>query len=977
MKLLEERILLYLYNWDAKDNKSNLKNLSRILSISESDVSAALKNLMNKELIEKMPLYDNVIFSLTIKGEKYAKKLDDQDAINWLFSRNVKETLPSENILNTNTANTGKIYLIEDLAPKLVYKKFYSLIHGNSKALILSRPAKRGFIENNEHVKTYWFTKIQAEDSIDPTKIVTILLTITSTLSNGDMLFLDGIDFLATHNGEDSIVKFIHQIIDYVTIYNITFILPISVDSVSKRMLAILEGETNVIKNEKELNAVGDSEQPPKNGNKYEQNNFVDRETYLTKMNDILKLSGESVLIWGIAGIGKSSIVKKYLEDKKNSIIWIDLYEGISELHIMELIATHLSTLNRPYLSTYLSTSDSVNRSVIEKIFYDDVQAIPDLLIIFDNIQYAVDVLSHIYRILNEVMKKSKKGNLILLGREKASDNIFSSINDIYVSGFDLNGTISFLKLKDITNERVVKEIHKITSGHPLLLTLIDNESDLSIIDSNIKSFIDKSINSKLTDTERDLLGKVSIYRYPVPEYTITKDDKDKSILKQLIKKGFVYVSNTNLISIHDLIREYFNKYSSEDLKKRWHELAYDHYLNISNKTKEGIGVITYEMVYHAINCDKIIEAKSSLVKHYLNMIDAGLGREMISLVNMLLNKDSNDASLFILHAILLETYDEKNNALTEYIKILNVLKKQKMEYDNLLRMGKIHERVAYIYIEMGSIDNAKKHFEHCQDIAFNISSPELLVSSYNGLGTVYSSLKKMDTSLEFYKKAIDIAKKIADLSLECNIYNNISNLYLNNKEYDMAMEYSSKGLDIAERYNLLNEKGTLLNTFGRIEKYKKNWEKAYELLIQAQIIITKRGKQSLLGTIDTNLGLLSYLLNEQSRGEKYFNDAYYIFDSLNNKKLLFYFYITKAVSMIHASDIKKAINIMNGLDTYMDKDPNLMQIYQILKDLIERKNMKEVDVQINKFLNNNYDPVLYESIHDIIIIRDALNSEI
>ena len=54
-------------NWDAKDNKSNLKNLSRILSISESDVSAALKNLMNKELIEKA--YHHLIRYLLLSKE--------------------------------------------------------------------------------------------------------------------------------------------------------------------------------------------------------------------------------------------------------------------------------------------------------------------------------------------------------------------------------------------------------------------------------------------------------------------------------------------------------------------------------------------------------------------------------------------------------------------------------------------------------------------------------------------------------------------------------------------------------------------------------------------------------------------------------------------------------------------------------------------------------------------------------------------
>lgn len=348
---------------------------------------------------------------------------------------------------------------------------------------------------------------------------------------------------------------------------------------------------------------------------------FVNRDAEQNNLEELIRQKKHMIIIQGIAGIGKTQIAAKIMENiKKRDYItyWKEMRNLDTFDSVTRDLAGFLRNNNDSELADYIE-GDGTEHEIIINILLNSLKE-KQYALFFDN--YQVVENKEIHDLFKRFKDKLTNSTIIITTREPPQfvnpvDKIQSKVKEENVEGFDLEATKEYLEQQgvDVSKEQLVKIDQKI-GGHPLSLLMfasLSGEREIDEIIENlpetgIEEYLYDEIFKRLTEEEQEVLEALSTFRTAVTAdacIQVSKTAKVKMILMSLIRKLLVK-RKKDLYYLHDLIREF--SYNLIDKTKEYHKRAGEYYSSLE-KTPENITETCYHLIkyYDAVN-DRIIE---------------------------------------------------------------------------------------------------------------------------------------------------------------------------------------------------------------------------------------------------------------------------------------------------------------------------------------------------------------------------------
>ena len=274
------------------------------------------------------------------------------------------------------------------------------------------------------------------------------------------------------------------------------------------------------------------------------------------------------MLIWGIPGIGKTSLASKMYDELsgRRHLFWYSFHSWDTEGHFVSVLAKFLESANRT------STAEELGRGASTGDLFapllNDLTGL-NAVIFMDDLQKVSEKLAITVTVVLEAVKASGTCKAVLMSRELPT--FFSKTSDgnvsIELTGLDLTSARMFAESAKAEDPARAAEASR---GHPLLLSLMAR-SGVGESRGDILSFMDREVSMSLTPVERSTLELLSVFRHPVPPEALIGGEE--SALVGLKDKALI-IEEEQGIWTHDLLREFFVSRLGADSRSALHRRA-------------------------------------------------------------------------------------------------------------------------------------------------------------------------------------------------------------------------------------------------------------------------------------------------------------------------------------------------------------------------------------------------------------------
>ena len=279
---------------------------------------------------------------------------------------------------------------------------------------------------------------------------------------------------------------------------------------------------------------------------------FFGREKELKSIMDALADPKTSaVLLWGMPGIGKSTLASKVFDELagKTPLFWFSFREWDTETSYLTAFSTFLSSCGRDATASALRKAAHAG-DLFMPISSDLAGA--GLVVFLDDVHKGEKLASTVLPMLLEAAKSSDSAKIVMIAR--SVPQFFSKAArgnaSFEIAGLDRDSAWKMAQSLDAKEAvRVVSESH----GHPLLIRLMARGGAMEAR-GDVLSFIEREVYSALSGDERRVLELLSVFRHPVKMEAL--EGLDYPAIVGLKQRALVIEQESGLWT-HDLLREF------------------------------------------------------------------------------------------------------------------------------------------------------------------------------------------------------------------------------------------------------------------------------------------------------------------------------------------------------------------------------------------------------------------------------------
>lgn len=565
--------------------------------------------------------------------------------------------------------------------------------------------------------------------------------------------------------------------------------------------------------------------------------------------------TGRLLVVHGIAGIGKTTLLAKFAQEIRDStnLFWYKVHEWINLKILLGPLAEFLSRLGRKGLERYLAQTEIPRVGEVCAILESDLTE-SEILLIVDDIQKSEPPVLEFLSALIAVLTPLERVRIIVASREiptfyNRSEVVTGIIEEMNLHGLDRDSAGKMLSGRSI-HEKAIEAIYNATNGHPLFLQLIDDPQ--SCLGKDVRMFIEHEVYSKLDLTERRILEIACVFRYPVlvdaffiMEEELEKDSGrrtqdmsyedymvDYDTLDGLLSKSLLQEAIGRLIGMHDLIREFF--YSRLRPKQRiaLHRAASSFYLEDSSAPAY------VEALYHSLSAGDKEKAIRIAAAHGRMIIAKGYAAPFAPLVGQVL-ETCHDVSpddrmeLLTLRGQIRDIQGDWDEAVNHFQEILRLAS---AERDRRI-IADVNRRVGSIMLRRGEFAQASEYLQEGRRLAEEGDDIHTLVDIFYDMGGLHERIGENDLAIEFFNRSRELAHSIGEEMGEGKALYGIGRVYENLLDYDTAIKFKKEALLVLEKIGDANETakvstslGNDLRALGDMDNSLKYQEKAINL---------------------------------------------------------------------------------------------------------------------------------------------------
>ncbi|MBN1677243.1 MAG: tetratricopeptide repeat protein [Candidatus Thermoplasmatota archaeon] len=488
---------------------------------------------------------------------------------------------------------------------------------------------------------------------------------------------------------------------------------------------------------------------------------FFGRESEVSTITEALAGDPAStVLIWGLPGIGKSTLGSRLFEDLagRRPLLWFTFRDWDTEASFLAVLTEFLVSAGRA------KTSAAFKRGAGTGEFFSpmvaDLSGLGAVLFI-DDAHKSEGRCSTIMSMIVEAVDASRSSKAVLMSRSVPS--FFSKSAEGHLSheltGLDRDSAwklVQSLNVKD--GVRVVNESH----GHPLLLRMLAR-AGASEAAGDVMSFVEREVNSSLAGDERKLLELISVFRHPISLNAIEGIDTGSAAG---LRERALIIDQEGGVTTHDLLRDFFSSHLRAEDRKVLHRKAAEYC-----GTRPGVEW-KLEALYHRVEAGDWAGAAQTTLSS-ASELSKEFPEETLALITGMLPGDmsaSDRAELLFIRGQLQETLGRPEAAMADYDESSALLgdgdpSKKAIVLEALARL---HSQINRLAESLSVHRDALKLYERSGDT-------EGQIREWLSMGGVFRRKGDQAKAREAYTQALTIASKQEDRAAQAACLNNLA----------------------------------------------------------------------------------------------------------------------------------------------------------------------------------------------------------
>ena len=482
---------------------------------------------------------------------------------------------------------------------------------------------------------------------------------------------------------------------------------------------------------------------------------FYGRENELDNMYNLLEARATTLLVPGIAGIGKTTMASKLIERfmHRRNLLYHRCQDWEGSRSFFESVGEWLANIGDSTFADYIATTPVPKPAEAANLLINALEGTPILIVVDDFHKVSDSTLHQTFQAMAlGLLGSEEKIGLVLFSRsfkpvvpsKDAEGRIASLV--LPLDGLDsLSGRKLLSSFTDLQDEQWLY-IHGISRGHPLVLELINRGASATAFHETLENYVTVEIFSKLSAEQKRVLSVLSIFREPVSIDALAEQKLDIDTLDSLVEQGLARQVDSEIYDVHDLIREFLLRSIDDQTKFDLHAKCSNWY----KKSSQTPGY-TIELIFHLLSSDNMAEAASLIVEDGRTLISQG-HMELLGLIDSITLDDIPQDML----ANILQFKGE----------ILSLL---------------------------GRFEEAKVAFGSAQEQALKVKNHSIQAEALSALADISLKQGSLDESLTMHKEALEIFIKQKDAVGAARSYNNMGYLLRRKNDNSKAIESYSE----------------------------------------------------------------------------------------------------------------------------------------------------------------------------------------
>ena len=479
---------------------------------------------------------------------------------------------------------------------------------------------------------------------------------------------------------------------------------------------------------------------------------FFGRDHEISQMADILEAESTTLLVPGIAGIGKTALAAKLLErfTHRRNMLYHRCQDWEGSRAFLEACAEWLSMIGNNDLSDYVSSTPVPQVNMAVNLIVEGLVNSPALIVIDDLHKVADENFVAILRGLTLRVPESNELGLVMFSRSfrmvvpEADSSGKTVTHFIPLEGLDQDSSRQILTAMPDIDLQQFLHIYTLSRGHPLVLELINRGSVGETFHATLEAFVEKEIFSKLSGPQKRLLGAIAVFREPMPLESLIGLNADIDLLDDLVEKGLARRIDTDFYDVHDLVREFLVRSMDESLKAELHTNAVEWYRTRTETAAEKI-----EFIHHLNASGDLDTLAEVLQKSGRGLVKSG-HIELLGILRGLESDGFNAVHWGLIRELrgdILSLQGRWDEAEEEYAAAIPVARKHK----RATSLARLMTARADIAVKRGAMDDALELHRQALEIQIAARDAVGAARSYINMGYIFRRRKDTRHALEVY----------------------------------------------------------------------------------------------------------------------------------------------------------------------------------------------------------------------------------